>query len=217
MLASFPLKHSIYFYSRKTKQNEAKNLGNTDSKGFCEMLIIQSGDLLRSDCQIIAHQCNCFATMGAGIARQIKLWYPEAYQADKDGTIPVGSKKRLGTVSSAIVDGGRRVVFNLYGQYHYGTNKQQTDYEALEKALQQMFFVINRRMPISHWLYPSNTTWDPEWDPKWKGLKFSGPILKIGMPYRIGCGLAGGDWNKVEEILLSASEKYMHDIYLYKL
>lgn len=181
------------------------------------MLIIQSGDLLQSDCHIIAHQCNCFAKMGAGIAKQIKQLYPEAYQADQNGTIPVGSKERLGTVTAAIVDGGKRVVFNLYGQYRY-TGKLQTDYEALENALNQMFYVINRQMPLPLLFTDvQNSDWDPAWDPKWKELKFTGSKLKIGLPYRIGCGLAGGDWTRVEEILLAVSEKHQHDLYLYKL
>lgn len=180
------------------------------------MLIIQSGDLLESDCQIIAHQCNCFATMGAGIAKQIKQRYPEVHQADQAGIIPIGSKKRLGTVTSAIVDNGKRVVFNLYGQYHYQSNKPQTDYKALERSLQEMFFVINRQMPLHLWKGQPEVISDSDWNPKWRDFEITSPKMKIGLPYRIGCGLGGGDWNKVEEILLSASEKYIQDIFLYK-
>lgn len=30
------------------------------------------GDLLTSDCDLVIHCCNCFHTMGAGIAKSIK-------------------------------------------------------------------------------------------------------------------------------------------------
>ncbi|MGA8944018.1 MAG: hypothetical protein WB502_15090 [Thermoactinomyces sp.] len=67
------------------------------------MIYIQQGDLLQSDCTVIAHQCNCFATMGAGIAKQIKERYPEAYEADRNFPIPIGIRKRLGHFSKAEV------------------------------------------------------------------------------------------------------------------
>jgi O-acetyl-ADP-ribose deacetylase (regulator of RNase III) len=31
---------------------------------------------------VIVHGCNCFCAMGKGIARSIKLEFPEAYAAD---------------------------------------------------------------------------------------------------------------------------------------
>lgn len=156
------------------------------------MLHILSGDLLQSDCNIMAHQCNCFAKAGKGIALQIKKLYPEAYEADKQFPIPVGRKDRLGKVSWALVDQQTKVVFNLYGQYQYGQNKRQTDYRALEHALHEMFQVIEKELQ-------------------------SWPTIKIGMPYRIGCGLAGGDWTIVENLLLDVADQYRQEIYLYQL
>ena len=37
---------------------------------------IIKGDLLKSDVPAIIHQCNCFHTMGGGIAVQIASKYP---------------------------------------------------------------------------------------------------------------------------------------------
>ena len=46
------------------------------------------GDLIEmaehGDFDVIVHGCNCFCTMGAGIALQIKHHFPEAYYADCD-------------------------------------------------------------------------------------------------------------------------------------
>ena len=46
----------------------------------------KQGDLLQYAQEgvfdVIIHGCNCFCTMGAGIAKAIKARFPEAYQAD---------------------------------------------------------------------------------------------------------------------------------------
>ncbi|PTX59097.1 O-acetyl-ADP-ribose deacetylase (regulator of RNase III) [Melghirimyces profundicolus] len=153
------------------------------------MITIQKGNLLESDCTVIAHQCNCFATMGAGIASQIARRYPEALEADKNFDIPAGDRNRLGKVSYAHSDG--RLIFNLYGQFHYGSGTRETDYDALQRALDSMFIELYRHE-------------DPS-------------CYKVGLPYGIGCGLAGGSWETVEAIILESTEKFDHDVHLYKL
>lgn len=40
---------------------------------------------------------------------------------------------------------------------------------------------------------------------------------KIGLPYNMGCGLAGGDWNVVESILKRITQTTDHKFYIYKL
>jgi O-acetyl-ADP-ribose deacetylase (regulator of RNase III) len=149
-------------------------------------LVVVKGDLLQSDCHVIAHQANCFSSMEAGIAKQIKQIYPEAYQADRD--FPYPPEERLGKISVAKVDTNRYVV-NLYGQYHYDGPGPKTDYAALEKALIEMF------------------------DYDYEGI--NNP--KFGVPFNIGCGLAGGNWGIVSEILDRVSEQFKQTIYAYKL
>jgi O-acetyl-ADP-ribose deacetylase (regulator of RNase III) len=84
---------------------------------------------------VIAHQSNCFNTMGSGVALAIKEAFPEAYAADCN-TIK-GDKAKLGTHSMAVTKYGH--VFNLYGQYNYGKDgAHYTDYLALEYALDSM-------------------------------------------------------------------------------
>ena len=48
---------------------------------------------------IVAHGCNCFCTMGAGIAKSIKQSFPEAYAADS--CTKKGDKRKLGTCTYA--------------------------------------------------------------------------------------------------------------------
>lgn len=127
------------------------------------------GDLVKDADQyeVIAHCCNCFCTMGSGIAPQIKAKFPEAYAVDC--ATPKGDLTKLGTISHTV--NSKPIVVNLYGQFDYTgrrSGKMDLDYDAIEKALIEM------------------------------KNKFSGKTF--GMP-KIGAGLAGGDWNRIEEII----------------
>lgn len=62
-------------------------------------------------------------------------------------------------------------VCNLAGQDNYGTNRRHTDYDALRVALTKLYQV---------------------------GLEQSLPIY---IPFNMGCGLAGGDWAVVSQII----------------
>lgn len=157
------------------------------------MIHVVSGDLLESDCTVIGHQCNCLGAMGAGIAKQIRDRYPEAYEADQNFHIPFG-EKRLGHLSYAwVIDKvvGSRLICNLYGQHRYGRRGNYTVIPALQRALEGMMKQIG--------------PWDDE---SW---------IKIGLPYGIGAGLGGGDWNTILAVIEHVSNEFGHDIYLYRL
>lgn len=77
----------------------------------------------------IMHGCNCFHTMGAGIAYQIAQTFPPAFQVDK--RTRYGSPKKLGNFSSVIVN-GKLLIVNLYTQFHPGP---EFNLAALEIAL----------------------------------------------------------------------------------
>lgn len=87
----------------------------------------------------IVHGCNCFCKMGAGVARQIRIHFPQAFEADLQ-TIP-GDKNKLGTYTSAISDYGTTII-NAYTQYYYGKRDLicYVNYEAMQAA----FELINR-------------------------------------------------------------------------
>lgn len=86
---------------------------------------------LEGEITAVAHQCNCFCNMGRGIAPQIKRAFPEAWEAGK--ATGKGDRGKLGSYSLAESDGV--YIFNLYGQYEYGSGKRQTSYEHLRKAM----------------------------------------------------------------------------------
>ena len=125
----------------------------------------------------LVHCCNCFHTMGAGVALEVRRRYPEAYRADLE--TKRGDPLKLGTVSSAAI--GSRRVFNLYGQFSFG-NGHDLDIFMLDKGLRLVA---------------------PEADAQNRaGIRT--PIVT----YKIGCGLAGGDWNDVVEILDNVATEY---------
>lgn len=91
------------------------------------------GDILNveDEFDLIAHGCNCFCNFGAGLAKGVKIKYPEAYKADL-ATLK-GDKKKLGSCSYH--DYGGFVVVNAYTQYFYGGGKVNADYNAIRKCM----------------------------------------------------------------------------------
>jgi len=119
---------------------------------------------------VIIHGCNCFHTMGSGIAKEIRARYPKAYEADVNHT-EKGDKYKLGRYSWALVIGKTNqplTIINAYTQYHYGSGGPHVDYH----ALRDVFHLMARE-------YPDKI---------------------IGYP-KIGAGLAGGDWGRIQEII----------------
>lgn len=137
------------------------------------MILSEDLDLLKSDCIAIAHCANCFCTMGSGIARQIKLKFPEAYTADLK-TIS-GDLSKFGSFTVAQIEdksSSIKFVYNLYGQYRYGKESRKLNYEKIYTSLELM-----------------------EKDCWMKNIKY------VGFPKNMGCMLAGGHWPIVMEMI----------------
>jgi O-acetyl-ADP-ribose deacetylase (regulator of RNase III) len=109
-----------------------------------EVKVMQTvkGDLIQlalaGEFDVIIHGCNCFCTMGAGIAKGIKFNFPEAYAEDLN-TEP-GDKNKLGTISFAEVKipTGKLIVVNAYTQYHYAGADRLVDYGAVRSAFREV-------------------------------------------------------------------------------
>jgi O-acetyl-ADP-ribose deacetylase (regulator of RNase III) len=105
------------------------------------------GDLIKlalaGEFDVIVHGCNCFCTMGAGIALQIKREFPRAYHADK--MTVEGDKGKLGTFTwiKQTIGSHRLWVINAYTQYNYRGNGRLADYRAIRSA----FEAIKRNCP----------------------------------------------------------------------
>jgi O-acetyl-ADP-ribose deacetylase (regulator of RNase III) len=84
---------------------------------------------------VIVHGCNCFCTMGAGIAKAIKQTFPEAFDADQ--RTGKGDRAKLGTFSQATVTRhGRAItVVNAYTQFDYRGGGVLVDYDAVRSVM----------------------------------------------------------------------------------
>lgn len=148
------------------------------------MIKIVQGDILNATENIICQQVNCMGAMGSGLAKQIKNKYSQVYEEYMCYIKKHGSLKCLGSWQLITVESNKKIA-NLFGQYNYGRNRQQTDYDALYSGLQGVLKIA-------------------------KEFKKS-----IAIPYGLGCGLAGGDWNIVFSIIEEIFEDY--DVTIYKL
>lgn len=136
---------------------------------------------------MIFHQANTENVMGAGIAKQIRERYPEAYKVDRDYFVPKG-KDRLGHYTQALVNGddtAYKMVANLYGQM---LNEDsifgiRTNYFALRDALRDC--LGNYNAFFSH---------------------YDKPIC--GFPWLMSSNLGGGDFNIVRHIVEEAMEEH---------
>jgi O-acetyl-ADP-ribose deacetylase (regulator of RNase III) len=102
-----------------------------------------NGDLLKLTSEgyfdYIMHGCNCFCTMGAGIALQIKNKFPEAYIVDKKTVL--GSIMKLGSYTFAFNKESCTTIINLYTQHAPGNNFELS---ALDLSLRK--FVHNNQL-----------------------------------------------------------------------
>lgn len=161
------------------------------------MIKIVNGDLLQSNLPLIAHQTNCWGVMGAGIAKSIKNKWIDVYIQYVNFCKKLEYSKNLLGKCQVCTTGESPIglVANLFGEYSFTESvapyeNRHTDYDALRKAL----------LNLKAYCEDEN-------------------ITEIGIPYKLGCGLAGGDWDGVVYPMLQ--ELFANDssitLYIYKL
>ena len=106
-------------------------------------------ELAKSDqYDVLVHGCNCFNTMGAGVAQTVVAHFPEARDVDQ-ATI-MGDISKLGTLTVAYSESHRLFVVNAYTQFSYGRHKRHVQYEAVETCFRQ----IRERFGDKSIIYP---------------------------------------------------------------
>jgi O-acetyl-ADP-ribose deacetylase (regulator of RNase III) len=130
--------YSVCSDSHIKRHPDIKWVYNTRDKQIMSWkLKYTKGDLVRDaerDFDVIGHGCNCYCTMGAGIALGVKRKWPRAYDADR-GTA-YGDSDKLGTYSSWTTGG--LTILNMYTQWHYKGSNVKADYDAIRSCMRLM-------------------------------------------------------------------------------
>jgi O-acetyl-ADP-ribose deacetylase (regulator of RNase III) len=105
-----------------------------------KMLKHTKGNLLdlaeAGEFDIIVQGCNCFNTMGGGIAREIAERYPMCQEIDR--LTERGDHMKLGNWTEFT---GKFVIINAYTQYNMSQGTDVFEYTAFQLILEKLLFV----------------------------------------------------------------------------
>lgn len=134
------------------------------------------GDIFNSDANLTLHQVNCRGVMGSGVAKQVREKYPEVYKQYKDKCNRYRNSPRalLGSYQAVWVysDSGSTKRAICNVFSQDGFGTDGKRYTDYS-AMEHALTLINR--------------------------DFAGATIAI--PYLMGCGLGGGDWSVVSQII----------------
>lgn len=150
--------------------------------------LIEHSNLLDVKSGIICHQVNCIGVMGAGLALQIRNKWPIVFDKYKDDCLQFMTHPEM--MLGHVLDvmiEPSLIVANCYGQVFPSNVGKQTDYDSWDIILAKLQDLNNY---------------------------FS---LDIHLPYMIGCGLAGGDWNVMSEKIYRVFENSHTKAFIHKI
>lgn len=130
-----------------------------------------AGDIVKDSTGIICHQVNHQGVMGGGVALSIREQLLTARQYKRYQTRCTSSGSSLLGKVMYMKCEGNKVVANMFSQNAFSDANNLTNYEAMEKCFKQVRAYAERRN------------------------------LPVFIPYRIGCGIAGGNWDRVKNII----------------
>lgn len=165
----------------------------------------------KGEVNVIVQCVNCQGVMGSGLAKAIRVKYPFVYEEYREFYEEVkdshhGLLGKIQNIDLSFYDYeygtnwngnvGRfpdKHIINVFGQEYYGTDKRQVNYGALGQAFTALAYGLTQA---------SEDALQEDYD-------------VIGFPYLFGCGLAGGDWNIVLEMIEFHFRKF--NVRIYKL
>ena len=137
------------------------------------MITVINGDLFSTPSGIICHQVNCKGVMGRGVAKKFKEKYPFAYLQYHSLCKDFTADELLGTVLMRAENDGKWTCC-MFAQDDWQGHGLKTDYAAFDECCDS----IKREIRALHL-----------------------DNIVINMPYGIGAGLGGGDWETICSIL----------------
>lgn len=141
------------------------------------MIIKREGDVLTSSADIIAHQVNCKGVMGAGLAKQIKSKHPKVFAEYRllCNEYKESNDSKLLLGVVQFVESNSKTFANCFAQWGYNAKIKQTKEDYFKQCM----------VTLEEYAREEN-------------------LESVAIPYKIGCGLAGGDWdNEIYPIIMS--------------
>jgi O-acetyl-ADP-ribose deacetylase (regulator of RNase III) len=171
------------------------------------MLIMKyiKGDLLKSNENVIVHQINCLCIRPHGLSADMfkKFPYADVYSTrqqleNRNLAVP----KDRGTPGEIVVttQPNSPTIIGLYGQYDYGRPNKSCYNSTIEQdnlELREKWF---------------QTCLD-----KLKKYLVDNKHKRVAFPYKIGCGLAGGDWDNYSKMLDAFENGSPFEVVIYML
>lgn len=162
------------------------------------MIKIIEGNIVNAKTDFIIYQVNCQGVIGSGVAKALR---------DYDEGIYIHYRKicefckfkpesLLGTCDAYFLKDSGQIVLSLFAQDKYGYDgKQYTDLEAFREGLRY----ISQHFGV--WCKGAAE----------KDLR----QISVALPYKIGCGRGGADWEVVYKIIEEELKDY--DVELWRL
>ena len=135
---------------------------------------IVEGDITEATESFIVHQVNCRDAMGSGVAKALFTKWPivkTAYHEFNEPFVERGVQDRLLGLCGIAKVSAEKTVINAYTQNYFGNDGKQ--YTDYDAIRKVFGFIVdNLELPNG-----------------------------IAIPYLYGCGLGGGDWDIVSQII----------------
>lgn len=133
-----------------------------------------NGNIFDTDCDIICHQTNCQGVMGHGIALQVKERYPNVYERYKMCCEQTEDKEDL-----------------------LGTVLYLETFDKKDRCIANIFGQLNygEGLQTNYGKLAKGFDDIAEFAKEWN--------YSVAIPYKIGCGLAHGNWEVVKELIES--------------
>lgn len=150
------------------------------------MITYKTGNVLDASERVIVHGCNALGVMGAGVALQIRNKWPNVFEVYSLRHKVFGLA--LGEVIPvATIDG--KIIVNAITQLDVARSNNPLAVNVDYNAVHRCYEIINKKVL--------------DWE-----------VTSVAMPM-VGAGLAGGDWNIIENIINDTATNYTPVVYKY--
>jgi hypothetical protein len=150
------------------------------------MIKVIEGNIVDAQTDYIIHQVNCQGEMNTGVAKALRDYDEGIYTHYRKFCefCKFEPEELLGTCDAYLLKDKCQIVLSLFVQDKYGYDgKQYTDLEAFRDGLRyisQHFGVWREKMELAEKDFHQ---------------------ISVALPYKIGCGRGGADWEVVYKII----------------